>query len=103
MPANISRWFGRPTSGRRIRYSRCRNRRFTPPRLRSFRGASYESRRSRGGFLFAFCAGTESKTHLNGVEKPGGRVDELQRGLRLAEGQRETRTPVRQLGQPLPL
>src|SRR6478609_9794002 len=103
MPASISRWFGRPTSGPRIRYFRCRKRRSTPPRLRSFRGANYESRLSRGGFLFAFCAGAESKAHLNGVEKPGGSVDELQRGLRLAESQREPRTPVRQLGQPLPL
>src|SRR3954470_17345020 len=43
-----------------------------------------------------------SKTHLNGIKKTGGRIDELQRGLGLAEGQRKTRAPVRQLNQPFP-
>src|SRR6202790_2837894 len=32
MPANISRWFGRAISGPRTRFSRCRNRRSTPPK-----------------------------------------------------------------------
>src|SRR5437016_14424156 len=40
MPANISRWFGLAISGRKTRFSRCRNRRSTPPSSASRASAS---------------------------------------------------------------